>query len=269
MPQKGILTEAVVAAVEEARLRFRGVPGLDIQLAVSASAKYLETVFDSASLMRVLANLINNAVESSEASEKVTVVRISLDQSEEWLECTVEDRGRGIPAEILPRLMERGATFGKAKGSGLGLYHARQTVLSWFGRLEIQSEVGTGTKVTLLLPFAQDGLPAGDLVLVDDDVWVREAWEQAAAKAGRKIRTFATAGALYEILEAIAKDATIYIDFELDGKECGSDSGEDVAAFLHSQGFFNLFLASGYDASVIARRELFKGIVGKNPPFNP
>ncbi len=42
-------------------------------------------------------------------------------------------------------------SFGKAGGSGLGLYHAKSSVESWGGTLSIQSKVGEGTSIQITL----------------------------------------------------------------------------------------------------------------------
>ena len=62
----------------------------------------------------------------------------------------VTDDGAGIPAELLPRVFEpRFSTT--TSGSGLGLAIVRRLVESWGGRVEVESEVGRGTVVTVRL----------------------------------------------------------------------------------------------------------------------
>jgi signal transduction histidine kinase len=48
--------------------------------------------------------------------------------------------------------MQKGATFGKPLGNGLGLYHAKEVITSWGGTIEILSKVDIGTSVQLYLP---------------------------------------------------------------------------------------------------------------------
>ncbi len=100
-------------------------------------------------MQRVLSNLINNCVESFSGPGKVEIL-LEADSAE--VKIIVKDNGSGIPAAILPTLMERGASHGKANGSGLGLFHARQKVESWQGKLVIQSVLGQGTSVIIKLP---------------------------------------------------------------------------------------------------------------------
>ena len=67
----------------------------------------------------------------------------------------IKDSGRGIPSEVLPKLMRKGETYHKEGGTGLGLYHAKSSVESWGGTIELFSEVGQGTEVRVSLPRVQ------------------------------------------------------------------------------------------------------------------
>ena len=61
------------------------------------------------------------------------------------------DDGSGIPAELLPRIFEpRFSTT--TSGSGLGLAIVRRVVEGWGGRIEVESEVGRGTRIVVFLP---------------------------------------------------------------------------------------------------------------------
>lgn len=97
---------------------------------------------------RVLSNLINNAVEALNGSGWVKVSVKSLNQR---ICIEVCDNGVGIPAHILPKLLKGTFTHGKKNGHGLGLSHARKTVKSCGGELEIESVEGQGTTASIHL----------------------------------------------------------------------------------------------------------------------
>jgi len=64
----------------------------------------------------------------------------------------VTDDGSGIPGELLPRIFEpRFSTT--TSGSGLGLAIVRRLVEGWGGRIEVESEVGRGTRIVVTLPM--------------------------------------------------------------------------------------------------------------------
>jgi signal transduction histidine kinase len=92
-----------------------------------------------AELKEVLVNVLENA---RQAEARRVVVRVETDR------LVVEDDGKGIPPEALPRVFE--PTFSTtSSGSGLGLAIARRLVESWGGRIEIESRAGRGTSVVI------------------------------------------------------------------------------------------------------------------------
>jgi FixJ family two-component response regulator len=102
----------------------------------------------------------------------------------------IRDNGRGIPAHVLPRLFDKGFSFGKSQGSGLGLYHARECLLRSGGELAISSQLGEGATVTIHLPRhsppswfpGQLSLGADStVVVVDDDPSIHAVWRQRLA----------------------------------------------------------------------------------------
>jgi signal transduction histidine kinase len=113
--------------------------------------------WDETRLSRVLANLLDNAVKYSPqgADVDVDVALIQRGGAEHAL-VRVRDRGRGIPPEDVARVFERfyraSNVDGSTGGSGLGLAVAHQIVAQHGGAIEIDSQPGVGTVVTLRLP---------------------------------------------------------------------------------------------------------------------
>ncbi|MBF0106540.1 MAG: ATP-binding protein [Deltaproteobacteria bacterium] len=94
---------------------------------------------------------VNNAVEALEGRGHVF---IKLDGDQNHAILTIADNGKGIDPKVLPNLMKEGASFGKPDGNGLGLYHAKKTMDSMGGTIEIGSVKGRGTVVKLHVPFS-------------------------------------------------------------------------------------------------------------------
>lgn len=75
----------------------------------------------------------------------------------DYIVVEVQDEGEGMPAEVMKRAIEPFfTTKTTGKGTGLGLAMASGFVQQSRGRLEIDSEVGRGTKVRMLFPVASD-----------------------------------------------------------------------------------------------------------------
>jgi two-component system sensor histidine kinase CiaH len=109
---------------------------------------------DSDDLHRLLINLTENALRYTNEGGKVT---ISCRSSGRTVRLTVEDTGIGIPAESLPRLFDRFYRVDKSRarnagGSGLGLAIVKAIADAHRGYVEVSSEVGTGTRFSVILP---------------------------------------------------------------------------------------------------------------------
>ncbi|MCB0406464.1 MAG: HAMP domain-containing histidine kinase, partial [Bdellovibrionales bacterium] len=119
-------------------------------LSLSESFERASALMPETALQRILSNVIDNAVEAIDGKGTVSV-NGSLEHGAEAV-LSIRDTGKGIPQNVLPRLMQKGATFGKPSGSGLGLFHARETLEKVGGSIEIQSKSGEGTCVTIRIP---------------------------------------------------------------------------------------------------------------------
>lgn len=101
-------------------------------------------------LRQVFVNIIDNALKYTESGGSITV---SSREAEGFVRVTVSDTGCGIPPEHLPNVKKK---FYKAnqlvRGSGIGLAVADEIAAMHGGTLQIESQVGVGTVVTVSLP---------------------------------------------------------------------------------------------------------------------
>ena len=100
-------------------------------------------------LREVLLNLFENA-RLAEATDVCASVRRASGATGEFVEVAVRDDGTGIAADVLPRIFEPHFST-RTSGSGLGLAITRRLVESWGGEVAIESELGIGTTVRVLL----------------------------------------------------------------------------------------------------------------------
>jgi len=105
-------------------------------------------VSDPDLLKRVLANLVNNAVQAMPDGGRLSV---RARREKEDLVITVEDTGVGIPEDVKSRLFTPLFTT-KSKGQGFGLAVVKRMTEALGGTVSFESEVGNGTKFTLRIP---------------------------------------------------------------------------------------------------------------------
>lgn len=112
---------------------------------------------DGDRLEQVLRNVLENALRYSKPKSCIDL-RLYAEQSKGFACLEVEDYGEGIPKEHLPKIMERFYRVNKARtrkdgGTGLGLAIAYQIIKKHGGKIDLQSELGKGTLVTITLPL--------------------------------------------------------------------------------------------------------------------
>jgi len=116
---------------------------------------------DASRLRQVINNLLDNAIKFSSAGGSI-VVKLFTDPFSMHVVLQVSDTGAGIPQEDLPHVFERFYQADKSRqrrerrgGTGLGLSICQSIVAAHGGTIEIDSELGRGTTVTVKLPSAR------------------------------------------------------------------------------------------------------------------
>jgi signal transduction histidine kinase len=102
--------------------------------------------------------LLDNAVKFTADGGKISIK--AWDEAEN-VHLTVSDNGIGIPVDVIPKLFTRfyqvdASTARKYGGAGLGLYITKNIIDAFKGKIWIESEVGKGTTVHVLLPIAKE-----------------------------------------------------------------------------------------------------------------
>lgn len=110
----------------------------------------LKALIDRQEFQQVLINVINNSIQAIDNNGEITITMV--DESDRKIRLCVEDSGRGIETEYLPRVFDPFFTVGKAQGTGLGLSVSYGIVRRYGGDMSVSSVVGQGSKFTLTLP---------------------------------------------------------------------------------------------------------------------
>lgn len=111
---------------------------------------------DADAIVQAVVNLVANSMKYSVGRRHLTVV---LERRNNAVTCSVQDQGLGIPPEVIPHLFER---FYRApdvrrdvQGVGLGLPLVKHIMDAHGGTVEVASEVGKGSRFTLVFPALQ------------------------------------------------------------------------------------------------------------------
>lgn len=126
-----------------------------IEIEIKADDKEIKTKLSNEWFRTVIGNLIDNSIKYSNNDSKIELIGYIKG---EYLSITVKDEGIGIPKEELENIFRRFYRVDKSRnrkieGNGLGLAIVKNMVYSINGKINIESEVGLGTKIVLEFPL--------------------------------------------------------------------------------------------------------------------
>ncbi|WP_005032633.1 hybrid sensor histidine kinase/response regulator [Holophaga foetida] len=205
-----------------------------IELQTELDATLPQVLGDSSSIGNALMNLCINAID---AMPERGVLRFRTRRlGDGCAELSVEDSGQGIAPEVLAHVTEPFfTTKPKGKGTGLGLSGVYGTMKAHGGSMDIQSEVGKGTRVILRFPAPGSDLapatlsplaaPSGSacvrslrIQLIDDDELIRETFPEFMEILGHRVLATAEDGSsgLRQIEEGLEVDVVV-LDHNMPG----------------------------------------------------
>ena len=122
--------------------------------------KHHHIICDSTKMQEVLTNIFSNAVKYTPPGGKIMITTQELPCDREGyinIQTAVEDTGIGMSKEFLPQLFslfsrERNTTAAKVMGSGLGMAIVKSLVDLMGGTIEVESQLGKGSKFTVTVP---------------------------------------------------------------------------------------------------------------------
>ena len=110
---------------------------------------------DLVMLSRIISNLLNNSTEAADPDRNL-VITVSVRNYSQKAVVVIQDNGVGISPGTLSRIGEAGFTS-KSDGNGIGISSSKSALAAWGGDLQIVSQIGVGTMVTVILPLAAIG----------------------------------------------------------------------------------------------------------------
>lgn len=191
---------------------------------------------DAGQLQQVLLNLVINARDALSGGGRLLIaLRAGVAGGSgapgdgKWVQLVVEDDGMGMDEEVQTRIFEPFfTTKPRGQGTGLGMAVTHGIVAEHRGRIEVESALGRGTRVTVAFPACSAmtvasvesgrgaGGPAGHgevIVVVEDDVHVRSIVSSTLKAQGYEV---VQAGDGVEALAALAGEArAVVLDLDL------------------------------------------------------
>lgn len=168
-------------------------------------------------LISLIQNIVINAKEAMDGTGVISVK--AYDKSSEIV-IEIEDTGKGIPPHLMDKIFDPGFST-KPHGSGLGLFVVKRIMENYGGKVEIKSNIGLGTKVTLRFPkvtlseglFKQGTVQAEmeksayekvKILILEDEEEIRNVLEEFLKNRGLFVTTVENGDvALFEFLKAM------------------------------------------------------------------
>ncbi|MDY6973782.1 MAG: ATP-binding protein [Thermodesulfobacteriota bacterium] len=225
-------------------------------------------------IQQVLLNLSSNAAEAMEDYDKgilrIDVFDLVVDEqfaSEnnllgpgDHVQIVVSDTGEGIPPETIPFIFEPYYTTKEpGKGTGMGLASAHGTIRKYGGAILVESHLGQGTSVTVLLPTTKmkacenhdrpKPTPHGfeRILLVDDELGIVKMGQQYLEKLGYTVETRTSS---MEALELFAARPDAY-DLVVADMTMPNLTGDKLAiALIRIRRDLPVILCTGYSKKI-------------------
>ncbi|HWZ21103.1 MAG TPA: HAMP domain-containing sensor histidine kinase, partial [Cytophagaceae bacterium] len=108
---------------------------------------------DATRMNIILSNLISNSIRYMDVYKEECRIDIMINSTKQVADIVITDNGEGIPKAHLTKIFDMFYRASENKsGSGLGLYIVKETLLKLKGSIQINSEQGKFTTVTIQIP---------------------------------------------------------------------------------------------------------------------
>jgi signal transduction histidine kinase len=193
------INELAAGTISLTRPRWREMPRQHgITLDVKEDFQDVGCVLGNAAELRdALTNLLFNAVDAMPGGGEITIRTRRIN---DFISLEIQDAGTGMTDEVRERCLEPYFTTKGVQGTGLGLSMVHGIVERNRGRLEIDTALGRGTTIRLILPRAATSVAAAPVpsltpsdrrrvICVDDDTRILKALEGMLRQLGHEVTT--------------------------------------------------------------------------------
>jgi signal transduction histidine kinase len=221
-----IIDPLVKRILSEKRLEFKSKTNVELRLNNLLPYGVFVKI-SKADFYRTMSNLINNSAEAFIPDKKL-YIDINLLSANGVCVIDIKDNGKGIPKNILDKVIEHGVSYEKDSGSGIGLTSAKETIEKYNGSLVLNSEEGKGTTVTIKLPIVSAPTwfqtilkpMTSNICIIDDDDSIHSIWDEILSGKKLNITHIKSADEFETWIKNVKKDHyTFLFDLELLGSK--------------------------------------------------
>lgn len=238
--QPTLIPSLIASIVSEKRTEYRDNSNIEIDFSFSSENYGLYSNVAPSDLKRIISNIINNAVEAIGTKAGLVSVKVGTNGGSNYI--YINDNGQGMNEDTLRSIFDEGFSSGKIDGTGIGLYHARETLKEWGGKIECESSIGKGATFSIAIP--QTSAPSdfvasieldktSEIVIVDDDSSIHQVWKGRLESLGLRhlnVSTFSSPKVFKTWIENNKSDKQIFfVDYEFLGSEL---TGLDLIKFI-------------------------------------
>lgn len=230
------------------------------------SDKLMNIKGGNSQIFRAILNLVHNARDAMMDVGQLTIKtenyyvdklsgRFGRVPRGEYVKLTVSDTGSGIPADIMPKILDpffTTKTTTKKRGSGLGLSIVHAVVEDHNGYIDVESTVGEGTNFYLYFPITRESseetIPeqivggTENILIVDDDKVQKDVVSRLLEKLGYKASTVESGEKAIDFIKEKPQDMLVLDMIMPDGID-GAETYEEALKVNPSQ---KAIIISGY-----------------------
>lgn len=225
--QNVLLYPLIDSIISEKRLTLKNDFEININDLISDEMKSVFVEINPSDLKRSISNILNNSLEAFENDGEIDVF---LEDEGCFVKIIIKDNGKGIPSEMLSKVVESDFTHGKKMGQGLGLSFAFDICKQYGGDLLIESIENEFTKVFISIPKATPPLwfcneiqlnNIERIIIVDDDYNLHRIWEgrfkSALGEKCPEIKSYYNPDTILKNQHDLTTNSLILCDYEFIG----------------------------------------------------
>lgn len=170
--------------------------GINIELKTILRDDIKPVVGNPSELREVLTNIIFNSIDAMPKGGEIVIETVNIDDA---VKIKVTDTGVGIPKEVQRRIFDPFFTTKGVVSDGLGLSIAYNIITRQEGRIEVESEEGRGTSVSIFLPIekrikteelkrrTKKEIKRTNILVIDDEEMVRNILGNLLTQIGHNV----------------------------------------------------------------------------------